>query len=129
MSKYTCSMETVQQNGRFTLFSSKFPSNIFYSLCLEATTFPVTPCLPPWTLLVARMQKLCGSPYACRHVLDSHANISVQASTSILWFVCIKRAFAGKVKSGRYGTNCIRSERYGSQAKKDSPQSVRYMIK
>ena len=22
-------METVQQNGRFTLFSSKFPSNIF----------------------------------------------------------------------------------------------------
>ena len=27
--KYTCSMETVQQNGRFTLFSSKFPSNIF----------------------------------------------------------------------------------------------------
>ena len=27
--KYTCSMETVQQNGRFTLFSSKFPSNIY----------------------------------------------------------------------------------------------------
>ena len=27
------SMETVQQNGRFTLFSSKFNSNIFYSLC------------------------------------------------------------------------------------------------
>ena len=25
-------METVQQNGRFTLFSIKFPSNIFYSL-------------------------------------------------------------------------------------------------
>ena len=24
--KYNCSMETVQQNGRFTLFSSKFPS-------------------------------------------------------------------------------------------------------
>ena len=24
--KYTCSMETVQQNGRFTLFSSKFLS-------------------------------------------------------------------------------------------------------
>ena len=24
-----CSMETVQQNGRFTLFSSKFPSNIY----------------------------------------------------------------------------------------------------
>ena len=30
--KYTCSMETVQQNGRFTLFSSKFHSNIFHSL-------------------------------------------------------------------------------------------------
>ena len=28
--KYTCSMETVQQNGRFTLFSSKFLS--IYSL-------------------------------------------------------------------------------------------------
>ena len=27
--KYTCSMETVQQNGRFTLFSSKFPTNIY----------------------------------------------------------------------------------------------------
>ena len=27
--KYTCSMETVQQNGRFTLFSNKFPSNIY----------------------------------------------------------------------------------------------------
>ena len=27
--KYTCSMKTVQQNGRFTLFSSKFPSNIY----------------------------------------------------------------------------------------------------
>ena len=24
-----CSMETVQQNGRFTLFSSKFHSNIY----------------------------------------------------------------------------------------------------
>ena len=32
--KYTCSMETVQQNGRFTLFSSKFPSDI-YSVLLE----------------------------------------------------------------------------------------------
>ena len=27
-----CSMETVQQNGRFTLFSSKFPSNIYFIL-------------------------------------------------------------------------------------------------
>ena len=27
--KYTCSMVTIQQNGRFTLFSSKFPSNIY----------------------------------------------------------------------------------------------------
>ena len=27
--KYTCSMERVQQNGRFTLFSSKFHSNIY----------------------------------------------------------------------------------------------------
>ena len=27
--KYTCSMETVQQNGRFTLFYSKFPSNMY----------------------------------------------------------------------------------------------------
>jgi len=26
---YTCSMETEQQNGRFTLFCSKFPSNIY----------------------------------------------------------------------------------------------------
>ena len=32
--KYTCSMETGQQNGRFTLFSSKFPSDI-YSVLLE----------------------------------------------------------------------------------------------
>ena len=27
--KYTCSMETVQQNGRFTLFSSNFHSNVY----------------------------------------------------------------------------------------------------
>ena len=27
--KYTSSMETVQQNGRFTLFSSEFHSNIY----------------------------------------------------------------------------------------------------
>ena len=27
--KYTCSMETVQQNGRFTFFSNKFHSNIY----------------------------------------------------------------------------------------------------
>jgi len=26
--KYACSMDTIQQNGRFTLFSSKFPYNI-----------------------------------------------------------------------------------------------------
>ena len=31
--KYTCSMDTVQQNGRFTLFSSKFHSDI-YSILL-----------------------------------------------------------------------------------------------
>jgi len=34
--KYTCSIETVQQNGRFTLFSSKFPSNI-YSILYDYT--------------------------------------------------------------------------------------------
>ena len=27
--KYTCSKESVQQNGRFTLYSSKFLSNIY----------------------------------------------------------------------------------------------------
>ena len=27
--KYTCSMEKVQKNGRFTLFSNKLPSNIY----------------------------------------------------------------------------------------------------
>ena len=32
----TCSMETVQQNGRFTLFSSKFHSNI-YSILFDQT--------------------------------------------------------------------------------------------
>ena len=35
--KYTCSMEIVQQNGRFTLVSSKFPSNI-YSILYDHTT-------------------------------------------------------------------------------------------
>ena len=37
--KYTCSIETVQQNGRFTLFSSKFPSNI-YSILFGQYSFP-----------------------------------------------------------------------------------------
>ena len=39
--KYTCSMESVQQNGRFTLFSSKFHSNIYsilYGFSLYFTT-------------------------------------------------------------------------------------------
>ena len=38
--KYTCSIETVQQNGRFTLFSSKFPSNI-YSILYGQTPLPL----------------------------------------------------------------------------------------
>jgi len=37
--KYTCGMETVQQNCRFTLFSSKFHSNIYSIL------FDSNPCL------------------------------------------------------------------------------------
>ena len=46
--KYTCSMETVQQNGRFTLFSSKFPSNI-YSLWIKSiqSSFSKWPALSP----------------------------------------------------------------------------------
>ena len=39
--KYTCSMETVQQNGRFTLFSSKFHSNI-YSILYNCNITPST---------------------------------------------------------------------------------------
>ena len=35
--KYSCSTETVQQNGRFTLFSSKFHSNI-YSVLFDTDT-------------------------------------------------------------------------------------------
>ena len=35
--KYTCSMETVQQNGRFILFSSKFHSNIYSILYVYYT--------------------------------------------------------------------------------------------
>ena len=35
--KYTCSMETVQQNGRFTLFSSKFLS--IHSILYAYTMF------------------------------------------------------------------------------------------
>ena len=38
--KYTCSMETVQQNGRLTLFSSKFPSNI-YSILFAYTAMKI----------------------------------------------------------------------------------------
>ena len=38
--KYTCSMETVQQNGRFTLFSSKFPSDI-YSILYAYTALQI----------------------------------------------------------------------------------------
>ena len=38
--KYTCSMETVQQNGRFTLFSSKFLSNI-YSILFAYTAMKI----------------------------------------------------------------------------------------
>ena len=38
--KYTCSMETVQQNGRFTLFSSKFHSNIYSILFIP---YPLDP--------------------------------------------------------------------------------------
>ena len=34
----TCSMETVQQNGRFTLFSSELPSNI-YSILFDSNAY------------------------------------------------------------------------------------------
>ena len=36
--KYTCSMETVQQNGRFTLFSCKFHSNVYSTLFVNKFT-------------------------------------------------------------------------------------------
>ena len=39
--KYTCSVETVQQNGRFILFSSKFPSNI-YSILFDFIPSPTS---------------------------------------------------------------------------------------
>ena len=42
---YTCRMETVQQNGRFTLFSSKFPSNI-YSILNNCSLYSSSPS--PW---------------------------------------------------------------------------------
>ena len=45
---HTCSMETVQQNGRFILFSSKFPSNI-YSILYDCVRLVCTiwPALDP----------------------------------------------------------------------------------
>ena len=42
--KYTCSMETVQQNGCFTLFSSKFHSNI-YSILFGPIVSPPIPSI------------------------------------------------------------------------------------
>ena len=39
--KFTCDMETVQQNSRFPLFSSKFQSNI-YSILFDYWTFKQT---------------------------------------------------------------------------------------
>ena len=42
--KYTCSIETVQQNGRFTLFSSKFHSNI-YSILYVYTKYGKLYCI------------------------------------------------------------------------------------
>ena len=49
--KYTCSMETVQQNGRFTLFPSKFNSSIYSILLLIA---PLIPKIQQVTLLSFR---------------------------------------------------------------------------
>ena len=43
--KYTCSMETVQQNGRFTLFSSKF-----LSICSILYGCSILFILVPWSL-------------------------------------------------------------------------------
>ena len=37
--KYTCSMETVHQNGRITLFSSKFLS--IYSILYDPSIYPI----------------------------------------------------------------------------------------
>ena len=42
--KYTCSMETVQQNGRFTLFSSKFLS--IYSILYGSSSLKTGVKLP-----------------------------------------------------------------------------------
>ena len=49
--KYTCSMETVQQNGRFTFFSSKFPSNIYSILFGQMSVYQLSYCLQSLLLL------------------------------------------------------------------------------
>ena len=48
-------METVQQNGRFTLFSSKFPSNV-YSILFGWDTFLIKKMLE-YQLLIEKSQK------------------------------------------------------------------------
>ena len=64
---------------------------------LEATTFPVTPVSP-----LKRFWWLgCQNYVARRHVLDSHANISVQASTRIL---CICVCQTGIRRESKVGT-------------------------
>ena len=55
--KYTCSMETVQQNGCFTLFSSKFHSNI-YSILFGPIVSPPIPSISYSTLSVLSYPRL-----------------------------------------------------------------------
>ena len=57
--KYTCSMETVQQNGRFTLFSIKFPSNIYFIL------FGHVRCTEPGGMIIIYLCAQLAVLYTC----------------------------------------------------------------
>ena len=53
--KYTCSMETVQQNGRFTLFSNKFLSiHSFSMVIIQVYNFKYSPLGSVWTSLTMK---------------------------------------------------------------------------
>ena len=61
--KYACSMETVQPNCRFTLFSSKFPSNIYsilYGLNLRSCNESEFSNLYPRKYCYECIYLLCG---------------------------------------------------------------------
>ena len=80
--KYTCSMETVQQNGRFTLFSSKFHCNIYSILFVN---IPQINRLNARGIFLQKIPNLSILMSLCWFILETSFSISPCGGRGVLF--------------------------------------------